>query len=77
MLVIGRASLSPYTFLFEDFCSGCGLQKPPGCSCSCWQSDLELVRQKMEGAQIMPSFLPSVLQLLPIISPETTPETEL
>lgn len=66
MLVIGRASPSPNTFLFKAFCSGCGLQKPPGCSCSCCQSDLGLVRQKMEGAQIMPSFLPFVLQLLPL-----------
>lgn len=33
--------------------------------------------KKLEGAQIMPPFLSSVLQLLSIISPETTPETEL
>lgn len=70
VFIIGRTSPSPYTFLLKDFFSGCGLQKPPGWSYSCWQSDLELIRQKMEGPQIIPTLCaPVIVHYLPRDNP--------
>lgn len=51
--------LIPFCLKIYFFFSGCGLQKPPGCSCSCRQSDLELVRQK-KGESTNPAFIPTL-----------------
>lgn len=78
MLIIGRTSPSPHTFLFKDFFSvDVVCRSLQAALARAGRVTLNWPGKKMEGAQILPSFLPFVLQLLSITSPETTPETEL
>lgn len=74
MLIIGRTSPSPYTFLFKDlffFSVDVVCRSLQAALARAGRVTLNWSGKKKERAQILPSFLPCVLQLLSIISPET------